>query len=65
MALLDVMQDKGDLGCFSLTEKLAGVSSGLVVNTTALWDATTQTFTLNSPNQGAYKNWISQVSGMR
>jgi hypothetical protein len=61
VALLDQMQDNGDLGCFSLTEKLAGVSSGLVVNTTATWDAASQTFTLNSPDVGSYKNWISQV----
>jgi len=61
VALLDQMQDNGDLGCFSLTEKLAGVSSGLVVNTTATWDASSQTFTLNSPGVGSYKNWISQV----
>lgn len=60
VALLDQMQDNGDLGCFSLTEKLAGVSSGLVVNTTATWDAASQTFTLNSPDVGSYKNWISQ-----
>jgi acyl-CoA oxidase len=54
------MQDKGELGCFSLTEKLAGVNSGLVVGTVAEWDDETQTFNLNSPNEGAQKNWISQ-----
>ena len=55
---LDEMQDKGELGCFSLTEKLAGVSSGLVVNTTATFNG--DSFTLHSPNEGAHKNWISQ-----
>eukprot|EP00285_Hemiselmis_virescens_P015016 CAMPEP_0173377968 /NCGR_PEP_ID=MMETSP1356-20130122/1210_1 /TAXON_ID=77927 ORGANISM="Hemiselmis virescens, Strain PCC157" /NCGR_SAMPLE_ID=MMETSP1356 /ASSEMBLY_ACC=CAM_ASM_000847 /LENGTH=503 /DNA_ID=CAMNT_0014330893 /DNA_START=67 /DNA_END=1578 /DNA_ORIENTATION=- len=60
VSLLDDMQDAGDLGCFSLTEKLAGVSSGLVVMTTATWDAASQTFELQSPAEGAYKNWISQ-----
>lgn len=50
----------GQLGCFSLTEKFAGVNSGLVVNTTADWDATTDTFILHTPNHGAKKNWISQ-----
>jgi acyl-CoA oxidase len=60
VAALDDMQHKGELGCFALTEKLAGVSSGLVVNTTAEWDEETQTFILNSPDQGAHKNWISQ-----
>eukprot|EP01064_Diplonema_japonicum_P038954 TRINITY_DN9639_c1_g1_i1.p1 TRINITY_DN9639_c1_g1~~TRINITY_DN9639_c1_g1_i1.p1 ORF type:complete len:479 (+),score=144.77 TRINITY_DN9639_c1_g1_i1:45-1481(+) len=58
-SLVEVQKD-GLLGCFSLTEKLAGVSSGLVVNTTADWDEATQTFTLNSPTSGATKNWISQ-----
>eukprot|EP00286_Rhodomonas_abbreviata_P012625 CAMPEP_0181322656 /NCGR_PEP_ID=MMETSP1101-20121128/19345_1 /TAXON_ID=46948 /ORGANISM="Rhodomonas abbreviata, Strain Caron Lab Isolate" /LENGTH=539 /DNA_ID=CAMNT_0023430585 /DNA_START=37 /DNA_END=1656 /DNA_ORIENTATION=- len=58
--VLDEWQDQGMLGCFSLTEKLAGVNSGLVVNTRADWDSASQTFTLHSPNLGAYKNWISQ-----
>lgn len=57
---LDEWQDQGLLGCFSLTEKLAGVNSGLVVNTQAHWDQATQSFNLHSPNLGAYKNWISQ-----
>lgn len=57
---LDDMQENGDLGCFALTEKLAGVSSGLVVNTTATYDHESQTFILHSPNIGAHKNWISQ-----
>lgn len=33
------MQEKGELGCFGLTEKFAGVNSGLIVNTTAEWIA--------------------------
>jgi len=57
---LDAWQDEGLLGCFALTEKLAGVSSGLVVNTTAAYDPHTDTFTLHSPTRGAWKNWISQ-----
>ena len=60
VADLDDMQEKGELGCFSLTEKLAGVNSGLVVNTTAEWNEDTETFSINSPNVGAHKNWISQ-----
>ncbi len=32
------MQNKGELGCFGLTEKFAGVNSGLVVNTTVEWN---------------------------
>ena len=41
----------GDLGCFSLTEKFAGVNSGLVVHTTATFDPATSSFTLNTPNE--------------
>ena len=60
VAKLAEMQSKGQLGCFGLTEKLAGVNSGLVVNTTATWVPEAQRFVLHSPNEGAYKNWISQ-----
>lgn len=54
------MHDKGELGCFALTEKRAGVSSGLVVSTIAEYDKERNTFLLNSPDEGAQKNWISQ-----
>lgn len=57
---LERIQDRGQLGCFGLTEKLAGVNSGLVVNTIATWDKQQQCFILHSPDEGAYKNWISQ-----
>jgi acyl-CoA oxidase len=60
VALLDEMQEKGELGCFGLTERLAGVNSGLVVNTTITWHPEKQQFLLNCPNEGSYKNWISQ-----
>eukprot|EP01061_Rhynchopus_euleeides_P020511 TRINITY_DN3336_c0_g1_i2.p1 TRINITY_DN3336_c0_g1~~TRINITY_DN3336_c0_g1_i2.p1 ORF type:complete len:463 (+),score=204.66 TRINITY_DN3336_c0_g1_i2:50-1438(+) len=53
-------ESRGLLGCFGLTEKLAGVSSGLVVETTADYDVDSQTFTINTPTPGATKNWISQ-----
>lgn len=60
VALLSEWQAQGQLGCFCLTEKLAGVNSGLVVNTTCTWDESKQMFLLDCPNDGAYKNWISQ-----
>jgi len=41
-------------------EKLAGVNSGMVVQTTAEWDDKTQEFIINSPTEGSRKNWISQ-----
>ena len=55
-------QAEGLLGCFALTEKLAGVQSGLIVQTRAEYDAASQTFVLNNlgKTEGAYKNWISQ-----
>ena len=58
---LRAMQAAGELGCFALTEKFAGVSSGMVVETVAAFDAASRTFVLRSPNEGAVKNWISQV----
>ena len=36
------------------------MNSGLVVNTTATWDPLSQEFVIHSPNEGAWKNWISQ-----
>lgn len=57
---LAAMQQRGTLGCFGLTERFAGVNSGLVVNTTATWNPDRQCFVLNTPNDGACKNWISQ-----
>jgi acyl-CoA oxidase len=60
IAQLEQMQEKGELGCFALTEKLAGVNSGLVVQTTATWDKGKQAFVIHSPTEGSHKNWISQ-----
>ena len=60
-ASLNKMQADGELGCFGLTERLAGVSSGLVVQTECHWDEAKQMFRLHTPTDGACKNWISQV----
>lgn len=60
VALLDEIQKAGRLGCFCLTERMAGVNSGLIVNTTCTWDDSRQMFLLDCPNDGAKKNWISQ-----
>ncbi|CAJ1393029.1 unnamed protein product [Effrenium voratum] len=57
---LDEIQQKGLLGSFGLTEKLAGVNSGGVVNTIAEWDDQAQEFVITSADVGAQKNWISQ-----
>jgi acyl-CoA oxidase len=58
--LLDKFQAEGKLGCFCLTEVFAGVNSGLVVNTTAVWDEGRSQFLIDCPDHGARKNWISQ-----
>lgn len=60
VALLDGFQNEGCLGCFCLTERLAGVNSGLVVNTTCTWDNDRKMFLLDCPDEGSKKNWISQ-----
>lgn len=60
IAKLEEYQEKGELGCFLLTEKQAGVLSGLVVETTAEWDSEREEFVLNTPTEAAHKNWISQ-----
>jgi acyl-CoA oxidase len=52
------MQTRGDLGCFALTEKYAGVNSGLVVNTIAEYMPSTKQFVITSPNQGAHKKYV-------
>ena len=52
------MAAKQTLGCFALTEVLAGVNSGLVVETTA--DFVDGGFVIHTPNALAAKNWISQ-----
>lgn len=57
---LEEWQETGTLGCFGLTEVAAGVNSGLVVETTATWNADTRSFLLHTPYDGAGKNWISQ-----
>jgi acyl-CoA oxidase len=59
-AMLDEIQREGQMGCYLLTEKQAGVLSGLIVETTAEWDSASQTFLLNTFSDKAAKNWISQ-----
>lgn len=60
LAALEEIQSKGQLGCFGLTEKLAGVQSGAVAMTKATWDEAEQVFVLQSGEDAADKNWISQ-----
>ena len=60
VAMLGQLQRDRALGCFALTEKGAGVNSGLVVNTTATWDPKKRNFVLHTPDELARKAWISQ-----
>ena len=60
LEMLEEVQKNGELGCFALTEQLAGVNSGLVVGTKITWDNDSQDFLLESLGDGANKNWISQ-----
>jgi len=57
---LTAVQESGALGCFALTERFAGVQSGLVVQTEATWDDKNQQYIIHTPSPGAAKNWISQ-----
>jgi len=60
VAAITETEAAGELGCFALTERLAGVQSGLLVETTAVYDEASEEFVLHTPNEGAAKNWISQ-----
>eukprot|EP01064_Diplonema_japonicum_P011559 TRINITY_DN1897_c0_g2_i1.p1 TRINITY_DN1897_c0_g2~~TRINITY_DN1897_c0_g2_i1.p1 ORF type:complete len:496 (+),score=74.21 TRINITY_DN1897_c0_g2_i1:46-1488(+) len=57
---LKASHDKGELGCFMLTEQGAGVLSGLVVEATATYDKSRKGFTLNTATDDSKKVWISQ-----
>ena len=50
--------DRGEIGCFALTEERAGVLSGLIVDTTATATASGD-FVLSSAANGSTKRWIS------
>lgn len=58
--MLDELQEKGELGCFALTEVGAGVLSGFIVKTTATWDPARGGFVISTPTEDSEKNWISQ-----
>jgi len=54
----DIINNKV-IGCFCLTEKLAGVNSGLVVHAEANWNPISETFHLKTRHDSP-KYWISQ-----
>lgn len=53
-------QKEGTLGCFAFTELGAGVLSGAAVETIAVYDKRTESFTITSPTPTSVKYWISQ-----
>eukprot|EP01130_Rhizamoeba_saxonica_P005386 TRINITY_DN2154_c0_g1_i1.p1 TRINITY_DN2154_c0_g1~~TRINITY_DN2154_c0_g1_i1.p1 ORF type:complete len:587 (-),score=107.44 TRINITY_DN2154_c0_g1_i1:54-1736(-) len=55
---LEGVWSRGELGCFCLTEAGAGVLSGLIVETTAVFDG--ESIIINSPTESSKKWWISQ-----
>ena len=59
VALIKEDEMNGRVGCFGLTETFAGVQSGLVVKTKAVYDKETEEFRLESTEKGT-KFWISQ-----
>jgi alkylation response protein AidB-like acyl-CoA dehydrogenase len=54
------MQSSGALGCFAFTECGAGVLSGAVMETTAVYDKSKRIFIIHSPTLSSKKKWISQ-----
>eukprot|EP00744_Colponema_vietnamica_P013341 GILI01018694.1.p1 GENE.GILI01018694.1~~GILI01018694.1.p1 ORF type:complete len:610 (+),score=73.31 GILI01018694.1:88-1917(+) len=55
--LLNQILDKGELGSFILTEVGAGVVSGMIVETVALWQ-NGGSFKLHCPTETSIKSWI-------
>ena len=51
---------QAELGCFAFTEKGAGVLSGAGVETTATYDAGSDSFIIHCPTPSSHKVWISQ-----
>ena len=59
MALVQDARELKKLGCFALTEKSAGVLSGLLCETIAYYNHETNKIVIHTPNDDAKKCWIS------
>ena len=53
--ILEEIERDQQLGCFALTERSAGVLSGLIVETTAEYVPDEDAFVINTPHEGAAK----------
>lgn len=53
--------DAGQVGCFALTERRHGVTSGLWLDTLARYDPARQCFVLQTPSPEAQKAWITNA----
>jgi acyl-CoA oxidase len=58
-ALVQDARELKKLGCFALTEKTAGVLSGLLCETIAYYNHQTKKIVIHTPNDDAKKCWIS------
>jgi alkylation response protein AidB-like acyl-CoA dehydrogenase len=58
-ALVQDARELKKLGCFGLTEKSAGVLSGLLCETIAYYNQETKKIIIHTPNEDAKKCWIS------
>ena len=58
-ALVQDARELKKLGCFALTEKSAGVLSGLLCETLAYYNRETNKIEIHTPNEDAKKCWIS------
>jgi alkylation response protein AidB-like acyl-CoA dehydrogenase len=58
-ALVQDARELKKLGCFALTEKSAGVLSGLLCETIAYYNQETKKIVIHTPNEDAKKCWIS------
>ncbi|UJR23578.1 hypothetical protein I4U23_026566 [Adineta vaga] len=58
-ALVQDARELKKLGCFALTEKSAGVLSGLLCDTIAYYNQETKKIIIHTPNDDAKKRWIS------
>jgi acyl-CoA oxidase len=57
--LLNAKHNSDVIGCFALTEKTAGIMSGLIIETVATYDKIDETYIINTGGEGNQKTWIS------